>query len=136
MLHGLRKLAGKLFLGELRGETIHVADDAVHALGVVAEHVGELRKVLQRAFQVVFLGGKDLRHVARHGVQVAERPGDVVRIGFHQAVQVFERARKVGGELRNLLLEEIQLGAGHVHQVAVAARTQRIALLEVGVGRG
>ena len=135
VLHGLRKFAGELLLGELRGETIHVADDAVHAPSILAEHVGEFRKVVQRALQAVFLRREYLGHVARHGVQVAERPGDVVRIGFHQAVQVFERARKVGGELRNLLLEEIQLGAGHVHQIAVAARTQRIALLEVGVGR-
>ena len=134
MPDGLRKFDGELLFGELRDDPVYIADDAVHALGVVAEHVGELRKVLQRAFQVVFLGGKYLRHVARHGVEVAERPGDIAGVVLHQPVEVVERTRQIAGELRDFLLEEIQLRTGHVHQVAVAARPQRIPLVQVGVG--
>ncbi len=120
MPDGLRKFDGELLFGELRDDPVYIADDAVHALGVVAEHVGELRKVLQRAFQVVFLGGKYLRHVARHGVEVAERPGDIAGVVLHQPVEVVERTRQIAGELRDFLLEEIQLQRAKTAREAIA----------------
>ena len=55
--------------------------------------------------------------------------------GLHQAIEIGQRAREVARHLRHLLLEEIQLRPGHVHQVALAERTQRVARLEVGMRR-
>ena len=83
----------------------------------------------------MFLGVENPGQVARDGIQMAQRPGDALRIGLQQVIEVRQRARKVARHLRDLLLEEIQLRSRHVHQVAVTARTQRVALFEIGMGR-
>ena len=83
----------------------------------------------------MLLGIEDSGHVARNGIQMAQRPGDILRVGLHQVIEIRQRARQIARHLRNLLLEEIQFRPGHVHQVALAERTQRVARLEVGMRR-
>ena len=135
LAHGIRKPAGEPGVGQFPGHPVQAADDAVYARSVPAQHRGELRKVVDGGFQIVLFGVEDSCHVARDGVQVAQRPGDILRVGLHQAIEVGQRSREVGRHLRHLLLEEIQLRPGHVHQVAFAHRAQRVAFLEIGVRR-
>ena len=121
--------------GQVSRDAVHAAHDAVHTRGVLAEHHGESRKVIHSGFQIVLLGIDDTGHVARDGIQVSQRPGDALRVGFHQVIEGRQRTREVARHLRDLLFEEIQFRPGHVHQVAVTARTQRIALFEIRVRR-
>ena len=133
--HRSRQLAGELLLVEGRRHPAQAAHDTVDTPGIVAQHFGKAGQVVDRRLEVPALRSKQVVHVARQRIQVAERPVDVRLVVFQESAHVGQRARQVGRHLRNFLLHEIELRPRHVHQVAVAARANRVALLKIGRGR-
>ena len=54
-------------------------------------------------------------------------------IGLQNRIQVTQRAAQIVGNRGKLLLEEVELRSGHIHQIARTARADRIPLLEVAL---